>query len=164
MHAGTIDINNVDFPCFTSMRFINDKKEGIAKSQRQTGELVLNLYYWNKIKPEHQFYILAHEEGHILYNTEDEMLADQHASERYMAAGFSITGSIKALEDHLDRNNPVHIARAWAQYERSLQYDWQHNKNKASYRDQYDSVEVIKSELKKNDTAYFNSAKQKMKW
>jgi hypothetical protein len=140
-----------DFPHFKKLRFINDPKEGIAKSMRSTGELVVNKYYFLKLKPAHQFYILAHEEGHILYNTRDEMKADQHASDRYFETGRqSISDSVKALSEHLDRNNPVHIARAWAQYQRALKYDWMKNKNKKAYRPQYESVEFIKQKLQQN--------------
>jgi hypothetical protein len=161
MHAGTIDINKVDFPHFTSVRFVNDKKEGIAKTQRFTGELVLNLFYWNQLKPEHQFYILAHEEGHIFYKTEDELKADEHANEKYMQAGLPVTESVHALSDHLDRNNPVHIARAWQQYQRGLQYDWEHNHNNKSYRNHYQTVEEIKSVL--HDSNFIKSAKDNLR-
>ena len=136
-----------DFPHFKTVRFINNPNEGLAKSMRSTGELVINKYYWDQLKPEHQFYVLAHEEGHILYNTRDEMKADQHASEKYLLSGRPISESVKALSEHLDRNNPVHIARAWAQYQRALQYDWEHNKNKKSYRAHYESDDEIKRKL-----------------
>lgn len=115
---------------------------------RSTGELVLNKFYWDQLKPEHKFYILAHEEGHILYNTKDEFKADEHASERYLETGHSVREAVKALSDHLDRNNPVHIARAWAQYQRALKYDWEHNHFKNSYREHYESSdEVIQKNL-----------------
>jgi hypothetical protein len=151
LHAGTIDINKVDFPYFSEVNFINNKKEGIAKSNIYTKELVLNLFYWQKLKPEHKFYVLAHEEGHIFFKTKDELKADEHASERYMAAGLPITESIHALSDHLDRNSPVHIARAWMQYQRALQYDWQHNKNKKAWRTHYDTKDEVKQKLLKNE-------------
>ncbi len=117
-----------DFSLFSSVRFENDPKEGIAKSRRSDGELVINKFYWNQLKPEHKFYVLAHEEGHIKYNTRDEFRADEHASEIYCAAGLSLRESVKALSEHLDRNNPVHIERAWRQYQRALQYDREHKK------------------------------------
>ncbi len=144
------DINKIDFPYFTSLRFINDKKEGIAKSQMYTGELVLNLFYWSKLIPEHKFYVLAHEEGHVFYDTNDELEADSHASKRYLKAGLPIGKSITALSEHLDRNKPVHAARAWAQYQRALQYDWEHNKNKKAYRRHYDNANDVKIKLLNN--------------
>lgn len=151
MHGGTADINRVDFPYFSKVTFINDKKQGLAKSNIRTEELVLNLFYWHKLKPEHQFYILAHEEGHCIYDTKDELFADEHASQRYFAAGLPLSESVKALSAHLDRNHPVHIARAWLQYQRALQHDYEHNKNQKSYRPHYDTIAEVKNKLLRNE-------------
>lgn len=140
----------LNFPYFKKIRFVNDPKEGIAKSKASTGELVINKFYWNKLKPEHKYYVLAHEEGHMQFNTRDEIMADDHASAKYLAAGYSITESVKALSEHLDRNNPVHIARAWAQYNRALKYDWEKNKNKKSYRADYDTPDEIREKIFKH--------------
>ena len=143
-------LNKINFPYITSVRFINDPKEGIAKSKRATGELVLNKFYWNKLKPEHKVYVVGHESGHIRYNTKDEMLADDYASRLYLNAGGSITESIRALSDHLDRNNPVHIARAWLQYNRALKFDYEHNHNKKTFRPHYDSADDVKRKFLSN--------------
>ncbi len=136
-----------DFPLFKTVRFMNSETEGIAKSKASTGELVINMRYWSKLKKEHKFYILAHEEGHIKFSTRDEMLADEWASKKYFKAGFKISESVKALSNHLDRNNPVHIARAWLQYNRALQYDWENNKNKKAFRNEYETAQTIKNKV-----------------
>ena len=143
---------NTEFPYFKTLRFIDNKKEGIAKSMRSTGELVINKYYWKNLKEEHKFYVLAHEEGHILYNTRDELKADQHASERYFLRGFKLSESVKALGEHLDRNNPVHIARTWLQYQRALQYDFEKNNNVKAYRKNYGTAATVIQKLKNYDT------------
>lgn len=126
---------------------MNSKSEGIAKSKASTGELVINMHYWSKLKEEHKFYVLAHEEGHIKFNTRDEIEADEWASKKYFNAGFKISESVKALSQHLDRNNPVHIARAWLQYNRALQYDWEHNQNKKAFRKNYETATTIKNKI-----------------
>jgi len=145
-------INKIDFPYFRKVRFINDKSEGIAKSQRKTHELVINLYYWKQMKPEHKFYILAHEEGHIFYDTRDELEADEYASKKYLNAGLKISESVKALCEHLDRKSPVHIARAWAQYQRALKFDYEHNHNQKAFRQHYESADLIKRKLQPHGT------------
>lgn len=143
-------IYKITFPTFKKLRFINTSKEGIAKSRVSDGELVLNLYYWKKLKLEHKFFILAHEEGHQLYNTRDEMEADDHAFKKCVAAGIKLSVAVKALGEHLDRNNPIHIARTWVLYQTALKYDYQINKDKNSFRSHYDSANDIKLKLEKN--------------
>ena len=140
----------VDLPGIKYVRFINDPGEGLAKTRRSVGELVINLYYWNKLKSEHQFFVVAHECGHICRNTTDELIADKFASDLYLKTGLSLTESIKALSDHLNHGNPVHIARAWAQYQRALKHDWQQNGNSKTYRRYYDSVNDVKQKLYNN--------------
>ena len=137
----------MEFPGIKKLTVINDPKEGIAKSKRSTGEVVINQYYWRRLKPEHKIFVLCHEEGHIVHNTRDELLADEYASKKYLDAGYSIYESEKALEESLDRTNPVHIGRIWAQYNRALKYDWLKNKNKKAYRDHYDSADTVRTKL-----------------
>jgi hypothetical protein len=132
---------------FSKVRFINTPLEGIAKSSPRTKELVINMHYWPRLKKEHQFFVLAHEEGHVVLKTRDEMEADDWAAKKYFEAGYKLSESVKALSEHLDRNNPVHIGRAWLQYNRALQYDWQHNQNANSFREQYETANTIKQKL-----------------
>jgi hypothetical protein len=143
-------MQNVHFPFFKMVRFINTDKEGIAKSRASTGELVINMHYWNKLKPEHKIYILCHEEGHIKFDTRDEIKADEWASQKYFSLGFSISQSVHALSANLDRNSKVHVARAWLQYNRALQYDYEHNKNNKAFREVYENAESIKQKLLQN--------------
>lgn len=136
-----------NFTGFNKIRFINSKDEGIAKSRRSTGELVINKYYWPHLKDEHKFFILAHEEGHIINNTRDELIADEYASKKYLAAGFKLSESVKALSQHLNTKNPVHLARTWAQFQRALKHDYQENKNRKAYRPRYESAEDVRKKL-----------------
>lgn len=139
----------MDFPYFKILTIINDPKEGIAKSRRDIGELVINKYYWRQLKEAHKVYVLCHEEGHIFYNTVDELKADDYASKKYLEAGYPISESVKALSEHLDRSNPVHMGREWAQYNRALKYDFEKNNNKKAFRSHYESSDEIRSELQK---------------
>lgn len=144
-------LNNLDtfnIPYITSVRYINNPHEGIAKSRRSTGELVTNKYYFFRLPKEHQLFVLLHEAGHIAHNTIDELTADKFASDMYLNAGFPISESVKALACHLQENNPVHIARAWAQYQRALEFDYRHNNNQKTFRPHYEGIQEIKQNLK----------------
>lgn len=138
---------NIELPGVKSLKFFSDKNEGLAKTKRSVGELVINLYYWNKLKPEHKFFVVAHECGHICCDTKDELVADKFASDLYLKTGLSLTESVKALSNYLNVDNPVHIARAWAQYQRALRHDWEKNGNIKTYRRKYDSVSDVKQKL-----------------
>lgn len=143
-----------DIPFITSVRFINTPNDGIAKSRRSTGELVVNRYYFDRLPDEHKLFVLLHEAGHIGNKTVDELTADQFASDMYLNAGFPISESVKALAANLIEDNPVHVARAWAQYQRALEYDYRRNNNQKAFRTHYEGVGEIKQKLKamaKND-------------
>lgn len=135
-------------PQIKSLRFINTPDEGIAKSRRSTGEVVVNKHYWKLLPDEHKLFVLLHECGHIEYNTVDEFKADSFASDKYLEAGFPISESVKALAEHLDRNNPVHIGRAWVQYQRALQFDFRQNNNIKAFRNRYDTATDVKKNIK----------------
>jgi hypothetical protein len=138
----------IDLPQIKSLRFINSPNEGIAKSRRSTGEVVINSYWWRRLPKEHRIFVLLHEAGHIEHDTVDELLADKYASDLYLKMGYEPEESVKALTQHLNRNNPVHIARAWAQYKRALEYDYRKNGNLKAYRQDYDDMDEVKQKLK----------------
>jgi len=140
-----------EFPHFSRVQFIKTPAEGIAKSRRRDGLLVINLHWWPKLKEEHKMFVLCHEEGHIAHNTRDEMLADKYASEKYFAAGYSLSESVKAITQLLKTRNPVHTARAWVQFQRALKYDWEVNKNQKAYRTRYDNINDAKFKLLNNE-------------
>jgi len=144
-----VDVGKIPFQ-FQWVRFINTPHEGIAKSHRATGGLVINLHFWNTLIQAHQFFILAHEEGHIVCNTRDELVADEWASKKYFEAGLPLTESVKALGKHLKNDNKVHIARTWLQYQRALKYDYEHNQNPKTYRPHYDDADSVKQKLQLN--------------
>ena len=145
-----MDISKAEFPFFKKITFINDPKEGLAKTARSTGELVINMHYWPKLIDAHKYFVLCHEEGHIKFDTSDELKADDWAAERYFKSGLPISESVKVLTEHLDRNKPVHIARAWMQYNRALKFDYQKNHNIKAYRKFYDTEDTIIEKLKEN--------------
>lgn len=142
------NILGYDIPYIKTVRFISNPAEGIAKSRRSTGELVINRYYFDDLPDEHKLFVLLHEAGHIGLNTVDELAADKFASDLYLKAGFPISESVKALAEHLNDKNPVHLARAWAQYQRALQWDYRHNNNQKAFRPHYEGEGEIKQKLK----------------
>lgn len=127
----TLNLNEIDFPYIKIVRFINSPNEGIAKSNRKTGEVIINKFYFDRLKDAHKYFVLEHESGHIKYDTRDELLADKYAMEQYLKTGHSIREGVKALTEHLDRNNPVHILRAWKNYQRALDFDYANNRKKS---------------------------------
>ena len=129
-----LNLKTIDFPYIKSVRYINDPNEGIAKSKRSTGEVVINKYYFDKLKEAHQYFVMEHESGHIKFDTRDELKADKYAMDQYAKTGHDLREGVKALTEHLDRNNPVHILRAWKNYQRALEYDYTRNNDKKTIK------------------------------
>jgi hypothetical protein len=117
------NIKFIDFPQFTSVQFINDIYAGVARVQRSTGALQINLYVWDKMPPEHKFFVLCHEAGHIALNTSNEIEVDNWAFKKYANAGLSLKESVKALTQYLNTHSTAHKQRAFLQYQRALQFD-----------------------------------------
>jgi hypothetical protein len=141
-----LNLKTIDFPYIKNVRYINTPNEGIAKSNRRTGEVIINRYYFDRLKEAHQYFVLEHESGHIKYETRDEFKADRYAMERYIATGHDVREGVKALTEHLNRNNPVHVLRAWKVYQQALNKDYAYSTNKpvkqaiADYKDRYDNI------------------------
>lgn len=140
------DFRDIPF-AFTSVEFYNDPAQGLAYCNRRTGVVHINLAHWYKLPEEHRFWVLAHEEGHIVEQTRDEIEADGFASRKYLAADLPPSESIRALTANLDDTNPVHVARAYLQLQRALQFDFLHNHNERAYRSRYASDASIKQQL-----------------
>ena len=116
-------IKFIDFPQFTSVQFNYDFYTGVARVRRSTGELLINLYVWDKMPPEHKFFVLCHEAGHIALNTSNEIDVDNWAFAKYANAGLSLKESVKALTKYLNTHSEAHKQRAYLQYERALEFD-----------------------------------------
>jgi hypothetical protein len=140
------DFRDIPF-AFAYVKFYNDPAQGLAYCNRRTGGLYINKAHWYKLPEEQKFWVLSHEEGHVVEQTRDEIEADAHAHRKYMAAGLPLSQSVKALTTHLQEGNQVHIARAWLQLQRTLQHDFNYNHHDAAYRPRYDNTANVKHQL-----------------
>ncbi len=137
------------FPHFKRIYLVDEPKKGVAWTQIKKRQLWLNIPKWNLVPFEHQFFILAHEEGHGVLHTKDEMEADKYAYDKYEKMNFNNTAAVQALQMFLDVRNPVHKARIWQQYQRSLKNDFEEFKIPSAFRKHYDTIKETKTKLKK---------------
>lgn len=93
------------------------------------GDLYLNTDVWNALPKEHKVFILLHEAGHYLLQTEDEHEADAFAFENYSKLGYSLKESIFALSENLTGESQEHMTRLEAQALRAKKYDYYVNGN-----------------------------------
>lgn len=100
----------------------------IANCNRDTGLVVVLPEFYN-LPEAHQFFILAHEAGHIVKKSNDEDVADSYAFEQYAKAGYPLSESIMALTHNLSFNSQDHTRRAETQLHRALVYDYKTNNN-----------------------------------
>ncbi len=138
-----------NFPHFKNIFYVNEPAKGVAWTNIKKQQLFLNAPKWALVPFEHKFFILAHEEGHDVLHTKDEFEADKYAYEKYEKYNFSNAATVQALQLHLDCNNPVHKARIWQQYERTLKNDFEEFHIKQAYRKHYDTIAETKQKLKK---------------
>lgn len=68
-----------------------------ARCNRRTGEIYLNLNRWHEIEPAHRVFIILHEIGHIVLNSSDELAVDAWAQKQYIAHGYPLTESVRAI-------------------------------------------------------------------
>lgn len=137
------------FPSFKKVTFLYEPSKGVARTNIRTREVIINTAKWFTIPFEHRFFILAHEEGHNLMNTKDELEADKYAYDKYEKYNFSNTEAVRALQLHLDTFNPVHEARIWQQYQRALKNNYTEYGIKEDYRPHYNTIEETKKILQK---------------
>ncbi len=136
------------FPAFTKIIFSYEPSKGAARSSLKNGTVIINNSKCTNMPLEHIFFILCHEEGHIVLNTKDELEADKYAFAKYEKYNFGNDATVQVLNAHLDHKNPVHQARIFAQYQRALQNDFKEKKIKSAFRKKYYSVDEVKEKLK----------------
>ena len=100
-----------------------------ALCYRSTGVVKVNANIWHTIHPDHQYFILCHEAGHIVLNTTNEYEADRYAFEQYVRSGRSLKQSIYALSKILTFTTLQHHYRLEDQLQRALEYDYIVNNN-----------------------------------
>jgi hypothetical protein len=137
------------FPHFKKIVAVNDPTKSVAYCNIRKQWLYINIPKFQLLPFEHKFFVLAHEEGHCILHTTDELKADAHAYSRYEKMDYNNDEAVKALHCYLDMKNPVHKARVWQQIQRSLRNDFEEKKIQTAYRERYETMEQTKQKLRK---------------
>jgi hypothetical protein len=104
-----------------------------AKCFRDTGLVLINNYFL-RLPEDAQYFVLCHEAGHILLDTDNEFEADNAGFNLYVKSGRSLKGAVKALSQTLpfgSKNVNEQLQAQWlqrlqAQLNRAIEFD---NKN-----------------------------------
>lgn len=83
-----------------------------ARCNHLTGEIFLNYRMWPWIPKWQKKFIIAHEEGHLVKNTEFDDVADRYALEKFHRNGWPLSQAVKALTHYLDEDLEAHRIRA----------------------------------------------------
>ena len=98
-----------------------------AAIDRETATLFINPKIYFKLTRFQQRFVVLHEEGHLVLNTDIEELADAYAFDRLVGTEYrSMKQMIETLETILDPNRIGHKLRIDALYKRAIEWDKAH--------------------------------------
>lgn len=98
-----------------------------AAIDRETATLFINPKIYFKLTRFQQRFVVLHEEGHLVLNTDIEELADAYAFDRLVGTEYrSMKQMIETLETILDPNRLGHKLRIDALYKRAIEWDKAH--------------------------------------
>lgn len=101
-----------------------------ARVNRFTGEIQLNMRYFNRMPEFHRRFIIEHEKGHYMLNTRSEFEADRFAFRRLAGSSpGSLKESVKSISRVLSFNNPEHLDRMRRVVIMALEHDFNINGN-----------------------------------
>lgn len=106
-----------------------------AKCFRNTGVVWVNKHFWNNLSDDIKCFILGHEAGHIVRDTDNEFEADKHAFEWCMQNGVGLKSTVYALTKVLSypeekpKQKAEQEARTRAMVNLALAYDAKYNNN-----------------------------------
>lgn len=105
--------------------YVDDLGITPARVNRETGEILLNRKVWNKLPSGFRSFILAHEEGHYVLQTTDELKADEYAFNK-LAGSFknSLKTCVETLADVLPFTTDEHSLRLLQIYLLGLKHDY----------------------------------------
>ena len=122
-------------PGISSVTGSDELGSSAAMCYRDTGEVFTNNAIFQKLPKDYQEFIIGHEAGHIVNNTNNEFLADDYAFDWCIKRGISLKNTVLAMTRVLNfpENNPVlkkeQEARVKRQLQRALNYDYRVNNN-----------------------------------
>jgi|GEM_PF-2369850 len=94
-----------------------------AAVNRKTGVVYINARLKGQLTKDQWFFILLHEQGHLVLQTTDEKAVDAWAFDEYVKRGYKLSESVYALTKVLNFSTPEHFERAENQLKRAQQYD-----------------------------------------
>ena len=98
-----------------------------AAIDRETATLFINPKLYFKLTRFQQRFVVLHEEGHLVLNTDIEEEADAYAFDRLVGTEYrSMKQMIETLETILDPNRLGHKLRIDALYKRAIEWDRKH--------------------------------------
>lgn len=112
-----------------TIREVDSLGGGIAKVNIATGLITIARDRFYQFDPEIRRFVLLHEIGHYILQSDNEFLVDQWALKEYMRTGGSSRKAVYALTKVLPFSNPEHLQRAKAQLDRVRHYDFHYNGN-----------------------------------
>ncbi len=117
-----MDVIFLDNPVFDSVAVVN----------RSTGIIMVNAPLFAGYTPFEQRFILLHEEGHYVLDTDCEFTADAYAFDRLAGTEFrSLRQLVATLERTLPFTTREHRERVNAQLRRALKWDYEHGNREA---------------------------------
>lgn len=117
----------------TEIIYVDDLGTTPATVNRRTGTLYISKRIWKHLKPEHKFFIMLHEMGHVVLQSTDEKAVDEWAFYEYAKRGYSLEQSVYALSKLLNGRNREHGERVYLQLQRAKEYDYSHYGNKYAF-------------------------------
>jgi len=117
----------------TKITYLPDLGATPARVNRRTGEMQISIKFWKQLPPEHRFFIMLHEMGHVILQSRNEEEVDNWAFNQYAKAGYSLKESVFALTRVLNMDNPAHNWRAYLQLQRAREFDYFHYGNKNAF-------------------------------
>lgn len=107
---------------YTDSSYLGDS---VAAVNVRSGVCYLNVPLIKKLglSKDAIYFIIKHEEAHLITGSSDEATVDKYAHEQYMREGKSLKQSVYALTRILNFNRDEHYIRANLQLQRALAWD-----------------------------------------
>lgn len=83
-----------------------------AQTNTATGICTVGRALWSRLSPPERYFMLLHENAHLVLQSTDELAADSHALSQYRQRfPRDLMPTYTLLTKVLDAGNPVHAAR-----------------------------------------------------
>jgi hypothetical protein len=100
-----------------------------ARVNRKTGTLLVSREHFKNMDPNYRYFVLLHEEAHVLFDTDDEMMCDEYAMRKMIKKGYPLSEILKSLTRVLSYNKDSHYGRTLNIFNKLREYDYHVNGN-----------------------------------